>query len=260
LPCNEEISYINFSVLEAYNYKMFYVLRYFSCFISIFILALLGCSPKTALVKNETQLEPEHIPPVEISEYILGYGDELEVSLFRHDEMTRKVKILQDGKIHYLLVGEIRTQGLSINQLRDKLREGLTKYFIDPQVSVIVTSTGSQKILVLGEVNRPGVYQLEGPKSVVEAVSEAGGFTLDGKPSHLLLIRGGLSNPNPSYKVLDIEKALNQVDMTQNIALQKGDIIYVPATEYADAERFFKRLWTIIPLRFGFVTRVLENW
>ena len=239
---------------------MFYVLRYFSCFISIFILALLGCSPKTALVKNETQLEPEHIPPVEISEYILGYGDELEVSLFRHDEMTRKVKILQDGKIHYLLVGEIRTQGLSINQLRDKLREGLTKYFIDPQVSVIVTSTGSQKILVLGEVNRPGVYQLEGPKSVVEAVSEAGGFTLDGKPSHLLLIRGGLSNPNPSYKVLDIEKALNQVDMTQNIALQKGDIIYVPATEYADAERFFKRLWTIIPLRFGFVTRVLENW
>ena len=124
---------------------------------------------------------------------------------------------------------------------------------------MIVTSTGSQKILVLGEVNHPGVYQLEGPKSVVEAVSEAGGFTLDGKPSHLLLIRGGLSNPNPSYKVLDIEKALNQVDMTQNIALQKGDIIYVPATEYANAERFFERLWTIIPLRLGVVTRVFED-
>jgi polysaccharide export outer membrane protein len=124
---------------------------------------------------------------------------------------------------------------------------------------VIVTSTGSQKILVLGEVTHPGVYQLEGPKSVVEAVSEAGGYTLDAKLSHLLLIRGGLSNPNPSYKVLDIEKALNQVDMTQNIALQKGDIIYVPATEYANTERFFNRLWTIIPLRLGVVTRVFED-
>ena len=239
------------------SYKMFYILRYFSCFISILILALLGCSPKTALVKNETQLESQQIPPIEISEYILGYEDELEISIFRHDEMTRKVRILPDGKIHYPLIGEIHTQGLSVNQLREKLREGLSKYYIDPKISVIVTSIGSQKVLILGEVTRPGVYQLGRPKTVVEVVSEAGGFTHDAKPSYVLLIRGGQTNPNPTYKALDIKGALERMDMTQNVALHQGDIIYVPTTEYANVERFFERLWTIIPVSFPlfFTTR-----
>jgi polysaccharide export outer membrane protein len=130
------------------------------------------------------------------------------------------------------------------------MREGLLKYFVDPQISVAVTSIGSQKFFVLGEVNKPGVFQLDRPKTAVEAISEAGGFTLDAKPSYVLLIRGGPTNPKPNYQVLDMKKVFKEIDMTQNLALNQGDIIYVPASEYADVERFFNRLWKIIPLRF----------
>ena len=212
---------------------------------------LFGCSTNRALVQNDTPSEPQQIPPIEISEYILGFGDELEISIFRHDDMTKKMRILPDGKIHYPLVGEIKAEGLSANQLRDKLREGLLKYYVDPQVSVIVTSIGSQKVFVLGEVNKPGAFQLDRHKTIVEAISEAEGFTLDAKLRTVLLIRGGPSNPNPSYRVLDLEKTLKERDMTQNVSLRQGDIIYVPATEIANVERFFNRIWAIIPVHLG---------
>ena len=229
---------------------MFLIIRYFF-YLTLLILYLFGCSPNKALVQNDAPSEPQEIPPIEISEYILGFGDELEISMFRHDDMTKKVRILPDGKIHYPLVGEIKAEGLSANQLRDKLREGLLKYYVDPQVSVIVTSIGSQKIFVLGEVNKPGVFQLDRPKTIVEAISEAAGFTLDAKLRTVLLIRGGPSNPNPSYSVLDLEKTLKERDMTQNVSLRQGDIIYVPATEIANVERFFERIWAIIPVHLG---------
>ncbi len=232
---------------------MFLVIRYLLCFILVLIFTSFGCSSKKELLQNDAQLEPQQIPPIVISEYILGFGDELEISIYRHDEMTRKVRILPDGKIHYLLIGEIYAQGLSVNQLRDKLREGLLKYYVDPQVSVMVTTIGSQKFFVFGEVNHPGVFQLDRPKTIVEAISDAEGFTRDAKLSYVLLIRGGPSNPNPTYKVLDIDKALKEIDLTQNVALQQGDIIYVPASEYANVEKFFDRLWTIIPVHIGFI-------
>ncbi|MGB9716430.1 MAG: polysaccharide biosynthesis/export family protein [Thermodesulfovibrionales bacterium] len=221
-------------------------------FVSLFSF---GCSTNKALVRNEAQPEQQQIPPIEISEYILGFGDELEISVFRHDDLSKTVRILPDGKIYYPLVGEIKAEGLSVSQLRDKLKEGLLKYYVEPQVSVIVTSISSQKVFVLGEVNKPGAFLLDRPKTVIEAISEAEGFTQDAKIKNVLLIRGGASNPNPDYTVLDLNKTLKERDMTQNAPLRQGDIIYVPATEIADVARFFDHIWTIIPFRlalFGF--------
>jgi polysaccharide export outer membrane protein len=232
--------------------KILSVIKYLIFPLSMFLL-LFACSSNKELIKSDATIEPQQIPPIEVSEYILGYGDELDISVYRHDEITRKVRILPDGKIQYPLVGEIIAQGLSVNQLRDKLREGLLKYFVDPQISVAVTSIGSQKFFVLGEVKKPGVFHLDRPKTIVEAISEAEGFTLDAKPSYVLLIRGGPSNPKPNYQVVDMEKVFKEIDMTQNLALRQGDIIYVPASEYANVTRFFDRLWTIIPARLGFV-------
>jgi polysaccharide biosynthesis/export protein len=224
----------------------------FMLFPLLIILVLFGCASNKELQRT-TGTETQQIPPITISEYMLGFGDELEISVFRHDEMTKKVRILPDGKIQYPLVGEIYAQGLSVSQLGDKLREGLLKYYVDPQVSVSITSLGSQKFFVLGEVKKPGVYQLDKPKTVIDGISEAEGFTLDAKPSYVLLIRGGPTNPKPTYQVLDIDKVFKEIDMTQNVALRQEDIIYVPASAYADVTRFFDRIWTIIPARIALI-------
>jgi len=233
--------------------KISSVIKYLIFLLFMFSL-LFACSSNKELIKSNTGTEPPKIPPIVISEYILGFGDEFEISVFKHDEINRKVRILPDGKINYPLVGEINAQGLSITQLRDKLREGLLKYYVDPQVSVMVTTIGSKKFFVLGEVNHPGVFQLDRPKTVVEAISDSGGFNRDAKLSYVLLIRGGPSSPKPSYQVLDMKKVFKEIDMTQNLALNQGDIIYVPATEFSDVARFFDRLWTIIPIRLAIFT------
>lgn len=238
---------------------MFSGKRYIFYYINLVIFfTIYACSANRTFVRDDSQPDPselQQIPPIEISEYILGFGDELEISVFRHDDLSKKVRILPDGMIYYPLVGDIKAEGLSVNQLRDKLKEGLLRYYVEPQVSVMVTSISSQKVFVLGEVNKPGAFLLDKPKTVIEAISEAGGFTDDAKIKNVLLIRGGPSNPNPNYTVINLSKTFKERDMTQNALLKQGDIIYVPATEIVDVARFFDHIWTIIPFRlalFGF--------
>ncbi|MBI5194700.1 MAG: polysaccharide export protein [Nitrospirae bacterium] len=181
---------------------------------------------------------------VKVTEFILGSGDKVEINVYRHDDLKKTVQIDVSGKITYPLLGDIQAGGLSIFQLRDKIRDGLSKYLVDPQVSVGVASVQGQKVIVLGEVRTPGFFQIETSMTVLEAVSRAGGFTLDGKKKSVLLIRGGLKTPQ--LITLNLEKALSKGDLAQNIQLQRDDIVYVPRTYISNVDRFFGHLSTII--------------
>jgi len=223
-------------------------------FISLII--LFGCSTANTISKDslgqakeqsvveEKGAEGGQENEAKITEFILGPGDRLEIAVYRNDDLKRTIQIDPSGKIMYPLVGDIQAGGLSIFQLRDKVRDGLVKYVVEPQVTVGVVSTQNQKVIVLGEVKNPGFFQAESSVTAIEAISRAGGFTLDGKKKSVLLIRGGMKKPE--LMSLDLEKALTEGDLTQNIALQRGDIIYVPRTTIANVNRFFTHLSTII--------------
>lgn len=218
----------------------------------IVILALLALSlilnacgaSRQSVQKESEQLEIPQGEKVGLSEVILGAGDEMQVSVYLHSDLTKKILIPPDGKIFYPLIGEIQVEGMSMTDLRHKIREGLAEYIIDPQVSLEVISLRSQKIFVLGEVQKPGIFLLEGRMDLVEAISRAGGFTLDASESSVMLIRGDLSHPEA--RKIDLKKALKKGDITKNVALQKGDIIYVPASYIADVDRFFRHFGNII--------------
>lgn len=194
--------------------------------------------------QNPTTISEEEPKNAEVSEFILGAGDTIEITVYKHDELKKNIQIDSSGIITYPLVGDIQTSGLSILRLRDKIRDGLTKYINNPQVSVGITAIKNQKVIVLGEVSKPGYFQIESSLSALDAISQAGGFTLDGKQKSVILIRGGINKPG--LVRLDLEKALKQGDLTQNVMLQRGDIIYVPRTYIADVNRFFSHLATII--------------
>jgi polysaccharide export outer membrane protein len=212
----------------------------FACLICLLLLT--GCASTTA---SDVPQAPEETPnEIKITEFILGAGDTIEISVYRHDDLKKTAKIDISGIISYPLVGDIKAGGLSIFQFRDKIRDGLSKYIVDPQVSVGVTTIQSQKVIVLGEVKTPGLFSLEGPMTALEAMSKAGGFTIDAKQKSILLIRGGLKNPE--LVTLNLESALKEGDFAQNAYLQNGDIIYVPATTIANVSRFFDYLSRII--------------
>ncbi|MBI1812057.1 MAG: polysaccharide export protein [Nitrospirae bacterium] len=212
----------------------------FACLICLLLLT--GCASTTA---SDVPQAPEETPKdVKITEFILGPRDTIEILVYRQDDLKRTIQIDPSGIISYPLIGDIQAGGLSIFQLRDKLKDGLSKYLVNPQVSVGVTSVKSQKVIVLGEVKTPGLFSLESPMSALEAMSKAGGFTIDAKLKTILLIRGGLKNPE--LVTLNLESALKEGDFAQNAYLQNGDIIYVPATTIANVSRFFDYLSRII--------------
>ena len=208
------------------------------------VFVLQGCGnrieiPPDALSEGTPK---EHAPKV--SEFILGPGDRLEIIVYRHDDLARDVWIDPSGKIMYPLTGDIHATGLSIFQLRDKIREGLSRYVVDPQVSIGILSIQSQKIIVLGEVRSPGYFPVEISMTVLEAIARAGGASADAEQESVLLIRGGLESPE--LRLLNIERVLKRGDLSDNIMLQGGDIIYVPRAVIADVSRFFGYLSAII--------------
>jgi polysaccharide export outer membrane protein len=181
---------------------------------------------------------------IKVKEFILGPGDKVEIIVYRQDDLKRTVQIDTSGKISYPLVGDIQAGGLSVFQLRDKIRDGLSKYYVNPEVSVGVVAVQSQKVIVLGEVNKPGLFSLDNPLTALEAISTAGGFTQDAKQKNVLVIRGGLEKPD--IMTIDFNRIISGYDLAQNVYLQNGDIIYVPATFIANVSRFFEHLSRII--------------
>ncbi|TAN62264.1 polysaccharide export protein [bacterium] len=215
-------------------------------------LFIFGCASTEKLVKDtansdsvaETPSGAEGEAAPRIAELILGPGDRVDVSVYRNDDLKFTQTIGLSGKIIVPMVGDVQAAGLSVYQLRDKLREGLSKYIVAPQIYVGVASTQSQKIMVLGEVKTPGIFQAEGYMTALDIIARAGGTTLDGKKQNVLLIRG--TAKKPQVRVLDLEQVFAKGDLKDNAVLQPGDIIYVPRTFISNVDRFFTHLSTIL--------------
>src|SRR5206468_6050254 len=113
----------------------------------------------------------------------------LEISVFEIPELNRTVRVSERGTISLPLLGEMEVRGLTGMQVEDKLRQALTrKYLQDPQVSVFIREYGSKKVSVIGAVGKPGVYEMLGPRTLLQILSEAGGLAKEAG-AHLFVIR-----------------------------------------------------------------------
>lgn len=232
-------------------------------FILILLLIILGCSSydikqgDTAIPSNE---EDKGLKPIVISEFTVGPGDVIDIVVWRHNELSKKIQIDPYGKFMYPLIGEINANGISVSKLSGIIKEGLSNYLVNPDVSVSIVSIQSQKVYVVGEVTKPGAFSFDTPMSAIEAISRAGGFTTDAKDESVMVIRG--NRKKPELIKLDLESALEDGNIAQNIQLQGGDIVYVPATFIADVSRFSLYLRNILTpiLMFEQGVRIGPSW
>src|SRR5262245_45222292 len=168
-------------------------------------------------------------PPVPVvsPEHPVGAEDLLEISVFEIPDLNRTVRISERGTISLPLLGEMEVKGLTAMQLEGRLREALSeKYLEDPQVSVFVREFGSKKDSVTGAGGRPGVYQMLGPRTLLQVLSEAGGLGKEAG-SHLFVIRalaGGATDAIP----VKIDDLMTNLDPEVNLAINAGDVISVP--------------------------------
>lgn len=176
------------------------------------------------------------------SDYLIGREDVLEIVVWGHDDLERTTPVSLEGMISFPLIGEIPSAGLSTAALGKaiaaKLGEG---YIVDPQVTVTVKEYKSQRVFVMGEVNKPGTYAVTRENDILYVLSQAGGPTREAGED-LLIIRPG----RPVDRALTLEEAekgkeriiranLRDVlagDRKSNIAIQNGDTVIVSKSTF----------------------------
>ncbi len=158
---------------------------------------------------------------------MIGANDVLTISVWKEPDISRSVPVRSDGKISLPLVGELQADGQTPRQLEHEITKRLQNYISEPEVTVIVTDSKSQKVNILGMVARPGAYLLTSSTTVLDAVAMAGGFRDFAKQKSIYVLRpdaDGTQKRIPfNYK--DVIKGKNP---EQNIHLQAGDTVVVP--------------------------------
>jgi protein involved in polysaccharide export with SLBB domain len=149
-------------------------------------------TPLTITKSVSKEPSPEKIPPApqaQSSSPAKAPEDLLHVSVWGNEELTNDVVVRPDGKISLPLVQDIQAEGFTASELADSIHRKLLPFIKGPNVSVIVRQINSPKFSVLGYVARPGTFPLRGDVTVLQALSEAGGFTPFASPKKIKLIR-----------------------------------------------------------------------
>jgi polysaccharide export outer membrane protein len=155
--------------------------------------------------------------------YRIGPEDQLLISVWKNDAMSRSVLVRPDGKIALPLLNDVQAAGLTALELRDVLTTKLKDFIPNPEVTVIISDVRSLKVSVIGEVARPGRYELRSWATVLDALALAGGFTQYASRSKIVIL-------HPKGKSMEkIPFNYNEVSGKQeNFYLRNGDIVLVP--------------------------------
>ena len=158
---------------------------------------------------------------------MIGANDVLAINVWKEPDVSRSVPVRSDGKISLPLVGELTASGQTPLQLEQEIAKRLQSYISEPEVTVIVTDSKSQKINILGMVARPGAYLLTSSTTVLDAIAMAGGFKDFAKQKAVYVLRKG---PDGAEQRLpfNYKEVIKGKNPEQNIRLQAGDTVVIP--------------------------------
>lgn len=167
------------------------------------------------------------------AEYVIGTGDVIEISVWNHPELTKSIRVRPDGWVSFPLIGEIIASNVKPAVLAGNVRQRLLPYLKNPNVSVIVNEYNSKKILVLGEVKKPGLYQYEGGMTVFDAIGLAEGYNKHAQLKSVVVVRNAYSKA-PEFYLVNLYNIIHDVAKPRDgrasadSGLWPKDIIYVP--------------------------------
>ena len=167
------------------------------------------------------------------ADYRLGIGDTLAISIYGEDNSLREVPVDPSGHISFLMTGSVPAAGRTIDELRADLQERISNELKRGLVQVIPIQFGSQAYTILGELNYPGTYQIEGRTTIIDAITRARGIRTGyfrnstaemADYRNAVLIRKGRVVP------VDFDALIHHGDASQNAVLQDGDILNIPSS------------------------------
>jgi polysaccharide biosynthesis/export protein len=208
--------------------------------------------------------------PEEKGGYLIGFGDTLEISIWKVPDLSRDVIVRPDGMISFPLIGDLKAEGITLVQLDEQITQSLTRFIKNPQVSVMVRSFGwkkeipeevmledkpevsvmikqfgGRKVIVLGDVAKPGVYTFLGDMRLAEAIALAGDFTKYGLKDNVMVIRGDIHN-NPTVIYANMLALLKDARLCENVLIQPQDVIFVPRSVVGNINTFLEALAPLV--------------
>jgi polysaccharide export outer membrane protein len=158
---------------------------------------------------------------------VIGDNDVLAISVWKEPDISRAVSVRSDGKISLPLIGELQASGQTPRQLEEEITKSLQNYISEPQVTVIVTESKSQRVNIMGMVAKPGAYVLTRPTTVLDAIATAGGFKDFAKKKSIYVLRQAPDGTQQRIP-FNYNEVIKGKNPEQNIRLQAGDTLVVP--------------------------------
>ncbi len=163
--------------------------------------------------------------PLLAQNYHLNVGDSISISVWGHNDLNLKTSIAPSGEISFPLVGNIKAEGKTTIQLQQELKKSLSEYIVEPEVNINLVSYRKLKVLVMGEVQQEGNFEIRSDSRVLDLISMAGGITENAAAENASLQRG------KGKLEINLEELLKGNNLKENYKLENGDQIYIPEKE-----------------------------
>ena len=183
-----------------------------------------AAAPPAATPAPRPAAEVPAVP--DLGDYRIGPEDVLQISVWRNEAMSRTVPVRPDGRISLPLLNDVQAGGLTPGELRDSLIKKLAEYMPNPEVSVIVLEARSFKVSVIGEVPKPGRFELKSWTTVLDVLAMAGGLNQFSARGRIYVMRP--EGKGHARIPFNYNKAVASPGEQENFYLRAGDIVVVP--------------------------------
>ncbi len=183
---------------------------------------------------GQTPAFSEHDP-----RYRLQPSDVIEIHYRYTPEFDQTATIQPDGFVSLQIVGDLKLQGLTLDQVKAAILDNASKRLKDPEINVVLKEFEKPYFVVGGEVGTPGRFEMRGTVTAIQAIAMAGGFKNTSKHSQVILFRK-VSPDLARTQILNLKAVMNGSASEPNIDLRPGDTLIVPQNRISKIERFVK--------------------
>jgi polysaccharide biosynthesis/export protein len=169
--------------------------------------------------------------------YRLHANDVLEISFNFAPEFNQTVSIQPNGFIALKAAAELYVEGLTLPELQALVWQQYVAKLHDPEITVFLRQFDKPYFIATGQVFRPGRYEMHGDETIMEALATAGGLTESAKHSQVVLFRR-TANDRVESRLLNVKQMLTSRDLSEDIHIKNGDLIFVPQNRISKIRRF----------------------
>lgn len=204
-------------------------------------------------LQQQLMVQASQASLVNYKDYQVGPEDQLAIAIFGQDNLNRELRVNGQGEIAMPLVGVVKVAGMTPQEVQKRLEELYNaRFLVNPQITVTVKEFRHQRVAVTGAVAKPGSYEIIGPRTLLEVLSLAGGFSNQGSqaigggvqagdvvdvirnqnaPDMAKRAKAGSSqpfSPKTETMVIDLRRLVSGQAPELNIPVRNGDVIHVP--------------------------------